>query len=70
MWSEVGGLVLFPFVPSNLYIAIYVHGVTSWILLPTLFPALADTCVQELGDVAASAGRSLPTNGTVGRTDP
>lgn len=29
MWSEVGGLVLFLFVHSNLYIAIYVHRVTS-----------------------------------------
>lgn len=70
MWSEVGCLVLFLFVHSNLYIAIYVHGMTSWIMLPTPFPALPDTCVQELGDVAANAGRSLPANGTVGRIDP
>lgn len=47
--SEVGGLVLFLFVRSDLYIAIYVPGVTSWIMLPTPFSVSPDTRVQELG---------------------
>lgn len=50
--------MLFLFVNSNLYIAIYVCGVPSWTMLPTPFPALPDTCVQKLGDVAANAGRT------------
>lgn len=70
MWSEVGGPMLFLFVHGNLYIAIYVNGVNSWITLPTPFPALTDTCVQELGAMAAGAGRSQPTNGAVCRIDP
>lgn len=55
----MGSLVLFLFVQSNLYIAIYVQGVTSWIVLLTPVPKSPDTCVQELGDVAASAGRTV-----------
>lgn len=70
MWSEVGGLVLLLLVHGNLYIAIYVHGETSPITLPTPSSALPDTCVQELGDVAAKAGRSLRASATAGRIDP
>lgn len=69
-WSEVGGLVLFLLVHSNVYVAVSVRGGTSWTTLPTPFPALPGTCAPELGAVAASAGRSLPPNRTVGRRDP
>ena len=63
MRSEVGGLVLFLFVHRNLYIVIYANRANSWMVVLTPFPALPDTCVQELGAVAASAGRSLPADG-------
>ena len=49
MWSEVGGLVLFLFVHSNLYIVIYVNGMNSWMVLPTPFPALPDVCAGIRG---------------------
>lgn len=52
-------------VHSNLYIAIYVNGVNSWIVWWIPVPALRGTCVQELGAVAASTGRSRPTIGTI-----
>lgn len=61
--------MLFLLVHGNLCITVSVYGVNSWSVLLTPFPAWLDTCVWELGDMAAKAGTSLPANGTVCRTD-
>lgn len=58
MCSEVGGLMLFLFVHSNLYTAVDVCRVNSWITLLSPFPELPDTRVQKLGEWQLTQGEA------------